>query len=72
RQALEAVRCFEEGVIRTKLDADLGSILAWGFPAYTGGTLSFVDFVGGKEAFERECNRLADAYGERFRPSHKS
>ena len=68
RQALEAVRCFEEGVIRTKLDADLGSILAWGFPAYTGGTLSFVDFVGGKQAFEQECNRLADAYGERFRP----
>ena len=59
RQALEAVRCFEEGVIRTKLDADLGSILAWGFPAYTGGTLSFVDYVGAKE-FVAECDRLAD------------
>ena len=68
RQALEAVRCFEEGVIRTKLDADLGSILAWGFPAYTGGTLSFVDFVG-REVFVRECERLADTYGERFRPT---
>ncbi len=66
RQSLEAVRCFEEGVIRTKLDADLGSILAWGFPAYTGGTLSFVDFVG-KEVFQQECDRLADTYGERFR-----
>lgn len=68
RQALETVRCFEEGVIRTKLDADIGSILAWGFPAYTGGTLSFVDFVG-IETFVRECDRLADAYGERFRPT---
>ena len=68
RQALEAVRCFEEGVIRTKLDADLGSILAWGFPAYTGGTLSFVDYVGAKE-FVEECDRLADTYGERFRPT---
>ncbi len=66
RQVLEALRCFEEGVIRTKLDADLGSILAWGFPTYTGGTLSFVDFVG-KEEFIKECSRLADAYGERFR-----
>lgn len=66
RQSLEAVRCFEEGVIRTKLDADLGSILAWGFPAYTGGTLSFVDFVGA-EKFAQECDRLADTYGERFR-----
>jgi len=70
RQAIEAVRCFEEGVIRTKLDADLGSILAWGFPPYTGGTLSFVDYVGIK-TFVSELDRLADAYGERFRPTAK-
>jgi len=70
RQALETVRCYEEGVIRTKLDADLGSILAWGFPPYTGGTLSFVDFVG-IETFVKNCDRLADTYGERFRPTPK-
>jgi 3-hydroxyacyl-CoA dehydrogenase/enoyl-CoA hydratase/3-hydroxybutyryl-CoA epimerase len=70
RQALETVRCYEEGVIRTKLDADLGSILAWGFPPYTGGTLSFVDFVG-IEKFVAECDRLANTYGERFRPTQK-
>ncbi len=70
RQAIEAVRCFEEGVVRTKLDGDLGSILAWGFPAYTGGALSFVDFVG-IETFVQTCDRLADAYGERFRPTEK-
>ncbi len=70
RQALETVRCYEEGVIREKRDADVGSILAWGFPAYTGGTLSFVDFVG-TERFVAECERLADAYGERFQPTEK-
>ncbi|GAB3505533.1 3-hydroxyacyl-CoA dehydrogenase NAD-binding domain-containing protein [Spirosoma knui] len=70
RQALEAVRCFEEGVVRTKLDADLGSILAWGFPAYTGGALSFVDFVG-IDTFVKTLDRLADQYGERFRPTEK-
>jgi 3-hydroxyacyl-CoA dehydrogenase/enoyl-CoA hydratase/3-hydroxybutyryl-CoA epimerase len=70
RQTIEAVRCFEEGVIRTKLDADLGSILAWGFPPYTGGTLSFVDYVGTAK-FVAECDRLADIYGERFRPTPK-
>ncbi len=70
RQALETVRCYEEGVIRTKLDADLGSILAWGFPAYTGGALSFVDFVGIK-IFVSTLDRLADAYGERFHPTQK-
>lgn len=70
RQVLETVKCWEEGVIRTKLDADLGSILAWGFPPYMGGTLSFVDTVG-IEAFVAECDRLADAYGSRFRPTKK-
>lgn len=70
RQALETIRCVEEGVLRTKLDADIGSILAWGFPAYTGGTLSFVDFIG-RQTFINECDRLADTYGERFRPTEK-
>lgn len=70
RQAIEAVRCFEEGVVRTKLDGDLGSILAWGFPAYTGGALSFVDFVG-VDTFVATCDRLADQYGDRFRPTEK-
>lgn len=68
RQAIEAVRCFEENVVRTKLDADLGSILGWGFPAYTGGALSFVDFVG-VDTFVQTLDRLADQYGERFRPT---
>ncbi|WP_338874533.1 3-hydroxyacyl-CoA dehydrogenase NAD-binding domain-containing protein [Spirosoma sp. SC4-14] len=68
RQAIEAVRCFEEKVVRTKLDADLGSILGWGFPAYTGGALSFADFVG-VDTFVQTLDRLADQYGERFRPT---
>ncbi|MBB6002187.1 3-hydroxyacyl-CoA dehydrogenase NAD-binding domain-containing protein [Arcicella rosea] len=70
RQALETVKCVEEGVIRKYLDADLGSIFAWGFPAYLGGTLSFVDTVGIKN-FVAEADRLADTYGERFRPTEK-
>jgi 3-hydroxyacyl-CoA dehydrogenase/enoyl-CoA hydratase/3-hydroxybutyryl-CoA epimerase len=70
RQAIEAVRCFEENVVRTRLDADLGSILGWGFPAYTGGALSFVDFVG-IDTFVNTCDRLADQYGERFRPTDR-
>lgn len=68
RQALEAVRCFEEGVVQTQLDADIGSVLAWGFPTYTGGVLSFVHFVGITN-FVQESDRLAGVYGERFRPT---
>jgi len=65
RQALETARCFEEGVVTNAEDADIGSIFGWGFPAYTGGTLSYIDTMGIGE-FVAECDRMAKAYGERF------
>jgi 3-hydroxyacyl-CoA dehydrogenase/enoyl-CoA hydratase/3-hydroxybutyryl-CoA epimerase len=67
-QALETARCVEEGVVTTPAEADIGSIFGWGFPPWTGGTLSFIDTVG-VEDFVAACDRLADAHGERFRPS---
>lgn len=67
-QALETARCFEEGVVTDAADADLGAILGWGFPRYTGGTLSLIDTVG-VQAFVAECERMAKQYGERFKPS---
>ncbi len=67
-QAIETARCLEEGVIETSEDGDLGSILGWGFPAWTGGTLSYIDTVG-IAAFVAECDRLAQLYGARFAPS---
>ncbi len=70
RQVVESIRCFDEGVLTTKLDGNIGSILAWGFPPYAGGTLNFPEFVG-KETFINECNRLANTYGERFRLTQK-
>jgi 3-hydroxyacyl-CoA dehydrogenase/enoyl-CoA hydratase/3-hydroxybutyryl-CoA epimerase len=69
-QALEAMRCFEEGVVTEPAEADLGSILGWGFPAWTGGTLSFIETVGIAE-FVKECNRLAKRYGPRFKPTRR-
>jgi 3-hydroxyacyl-CoA dehydrogenase/enoyl-CoA hydratase/3-hydroxybutyryl-CoA epimerase len=65
RQALETARCFEDGVLNHPADADIGSIFGWGFPAWTGGTLSFIDTVG-MEHFVSECDRMATAYGPRF------
>ncbi|HVN41208.1 MAG TPA: 3-hydroxyacyl-CoA dehydrogenase NAD-binding domain-containing protein, partial [Steroidobacteraceae bacterium] len=67
-QALETARCYEEGVLRSVPEADLGSILGWGYPMYTGGTLSFIDTVG-PARFVAECKRLAKLYGERFKPT---
>ncbi|TAK51420.1 MAG: 3-hydroxyacyl-CoA dehydrogenase [Gammaproteobacteria bacterium] len=67
-QALETARCVEEGVLTDPADGDLGSILGIGFPAWTGGTLAFIDTLGiGR--FVADCERLARRHGPRFRPS---
>jgi 3-hydroxyacyl-CoA dehydrogenase/enoyl-CoA hydratase/3-hydroxybutyryl-CoA epimerase len=67
-QALETARCFEEGILTSARDADIGSILGWGFAPYTGGTASLIDGVGVKK-FVEECDALAAKYGERFKPN---
>ena len=67
-QANETAQCLEEGVLETAQDADLGAVLGWGFPLWTGGTLSYIDTVGIEE-FVSEASRLADSYGARFAPS---
>jgi 3-hydroxyacyl-CoA dehydrogenase/enoyl-CoA hydratase/3-hydroxybutyryl-CoA epimerase len=67
-QANETARCLEEGVIETAEDGDLGAIYGWGFPAWTGGTLSYIDTVGIAE-FVAEADRLAQLYGSRFAPT---
>jgi 3-hydroxyacyl-CoA dehydrogenase / enoyl-CoA hydratase / 3-hydroxybutyryl-CoA epimerase len=67
-QAIETARCHEENVIETSEDGDLGAVYGWGFPAWTGGTLSYIDTVG-IATFVRECDRLAQLYGPRFSPS---
>ncbi len=69
RQCIEVARCFEEGVITDPRDADVGSILAWGFAPYSGGCISYIDLFWGTKKFVEEADRLADAYGERFRPN---
>jgi 3-hydroxyacyl-CoA dehydrogenase / enoyl-CoA hydratase / 3-hydroxybutyryl-CoA epimerase len=67
-QAMETARCLEEGVLMTPQDADLGSIYGWGFPTWTGGTISYIDTLGLAE-FVAAADRLAQAYGARFAPS---
>ncbi len=66
-QALETIRCLEQGIVETARDANIGSIFGWGFPAWTGGTLRFVDHVGAQRFVER-ARELARNYGERFEP----
>jgi 3-hydroxyacyl-CoA dehydrogenase/enoyl-CoA hydratase/3-hydroxybutyryl-CoA epimerase len=67
-QALESARCIEEGVVTDMREADVGSILGFGFAPFTGGTISYIDGMGTK-AFVDLCNGLAKKYGARFKPS---
>jgi 3-hydroxyacyl-CoA dehydrogenase/enoyl-CoA hydratase/3-hydroxybutyryl-CoA epimerase len=67
-QALETARCFEENVLTDVREADVGSILGFGFAPFTGGTLSYIDMMGTKR-FVALCETLAAKYGPRFAPS---
>jgi 3-hydroxyacyl-CoA dehydrogenase/enoyl-CoA hydratase/3-hydroxybutyryl-CoA epimerase len=65
--ALETARCFEEKVLTDVREADVGSILGFGFAPFTGGTLSFIDGMGAR-AFVALCDALAARHGPRFEP----
>jgi len=67
-QALETARCFEEGVLTDVREADVGSILGFGFAPFSGGTLSYIDMMGTKP-FVALCETLAAEHGERFQPN---
>jgi 3-hydroxyacyl-CoA dehydrogenase / enoyl-CoA hydratase / 3-hydroxybutyryl-CoA epimerase len=67
-QALETARCFEENVLTDVREADVGSILGFGFAPFTGGTLSMIDMMGTKR-FVALCEQLAAKHGPRFTPS---
>ncbi|MER7758495.1 3-hydroxyacyl-CoA dehydrogenase NAD-binding domain-containing protein [Streptomyces sp. NPDC097619] len=68
-EALDTVRLFEEGVLTSVADANIGSIMGIGFPAWTGGVIQYVNgYEGGPAGFVARARELAAAYGERFEP----
>ncbi|WP_290685861.1 MULTISPECIES: 3-hydroxyacyl-CoA dehydrogenase NAD-binding domain-containing protein [unclassified Haematobacter] len=64
-QAIETLRCLNEGILRNEAEANLGSILGIGFPRHTGGTLQFIRGVG-IEPFRARAEELAAKWGPRF------
>jgi 3-hydroxyacyl-CoA dehydrogenase/enoyl-CoA hydratase/3-hydroxybutyryl-CoA epimerase len=68
-EALETVRCLDEGVITSIPDANIGSIMGIGFPPWTGGVVQFISgYAGGLTGFVARAKELADRYGDRFIP----
>ncbi len=66
-QALETVRCLEEGVLRTVEDANIGSIFGIGYAPWTGGAIQFINQYGVR-AFTERARELASQHGDRFLP----
>jgi 3-hydroxyacyl-CoA dehydrogenase / enoyl-CoA hydratase / 3-hydroxybutyryl-CoA epimerase len=66
-QSLEAARCLEEGVLRSVVDGDIGSIFGWGFAPCHGGALRFIDATGVAD-FVARAEQLARQHGPRFAP----
>ncbi|MBP6900179.1 MAG: enoyl-CoA hydratase/isomerase family protein [Burkholderiaceae bacterium] len=64
-QSVEAARCVAEGICSVR-DADVGSLLGWGFPAALGGAIGQIDSIG-SAAFVALCDGLAARHGERYR-----
>ncbi len=66
-QAIETVRCMQEGVLQSSRDANIGSIMGIGFPRWTGGAIQFINQYG-LEKFTARARQLQELYGERFAP----
>lgn len=68
-EALDAIDCYESGVLTSVADANIGSIFGIGFPAWTGGVLQYVNqYLGGLAGFVGRARELAERYGDRFLP----
>ncbi|WP_326609660.1 3-hydroxyacyl-CoA dehydrogenase NAD-binding domain-containing protein [Streptomyces scopuliridis] len=68
-EALDSVRCLEENVLTSVADANIGSIMGIGFPAWTGGVLQYINgYEGGLPGFVARARELAERYGARFEP----
>ncbi|CAL9313805.1 Fatty acid oxidation complex subunit alpha [Streptomyces sp. SudanB25_2051] len=68
-EALDSVRCLEEGVLTSVADANIGSVMGIGFPAWTGGVLQYINgYEGGLPGFVARARELAARYGDRFAP----
>jgi 3-hydroxyacyl-CoA dehydrogenase / enoyl-CoA hydratase / 3-hydroxybutyryl-CoA epimerase len=68
-EALETIKCVDEGVIESVADANIGSIFGIGFPGWSGGVLQYINgYEGGVSGFVARSRELAEKYGDRFEP----
>jgi 3-hydroxyacyl-CoA dehydrogenase/enoyl-CoA hydratase/3-hydroxybutyryl-CoA epimerase len=64
----EAVRCLEEGILRSARDGDLGAVYGLGFPPFRGGPFRHIDTVGAG-AVVAKLDAYAADHGPRYEPA---
>jgi 3-hydroxyacyl-CoA dehydrogenase/enoyl-CoA hydratase/3-hydroxybutyryl-CoA epimerase len=64
----EAVHCFEEGILRSARDGDVGAVFGIGFPPFRGGPFRYVDSVGAAPIVDR-LEDLNVRHAPRFKPA---
>jgi 3-hydroxyacyl-CoA dehydrogenase / enoyl-CoA hydratase / 3-hydroxybutyryl-CoA epimerase len=64
----EAVRCLEDGVLRSTRDGDVGAVFGIGFPPFRGGPFRAIDALGAAELVRR-LDALDARFAGRFTPA---
>jgi len=68
-EAIDTIRCFDEGVLNSVADANIGSLFGIGFPSWTGGVVQYINgYPGGLQGFVDRARELAERYGDHFLP----
>ncbi len=66
---LETVRCLEDGIVETPIEADMGLVLGLGFPTFRGGALRYIDSLG-IAAFCEKADKYSEL-GEIYKPTEQ-
>jgi 3-hydroxyacyl-CoA dehydrogenase/enoyl-CoA hydratase/3-hydroxybutyryl-CoA epimerase len=61
----EAIRCLEEGILRSPRDGDIGAVLGLGFPPFLGGPFRYADARGPENILDR-IEHWQEKFGKRF------
>ena len=64
----EAVRCLQDGILRTSRDGDVGAVFGIGFPPFRGGPFRYADSLG-TERVVRALEGLNSDRAPRFAPA---
>ena len=66
---METVRCLDDNIVGSAIEADMGLALGIGFPAFRGGALRYIDSMG-VDTFCELADRYAEL-GEMYQPTEQ-